>query len=532
MYRTGDLVRWRAGRRPSSTSGAATSRSRSADSASNSARSTPCSTAHPTSGSPPRVGRAGPAGDTAARLVRAARPSGADVDAGGTAHRRVGAHCPRTWCPPRWSSSNEIPLTPVGKLDRAALPAPEFVSPAPAFRAAGDRLEAAVVDAFAEVLGRGPGRGRRQLLRSRRQLAARDQVDRRPAGPAGPEGPAAMDVPRPDPGGPRPPDRDAAGRARCGRGARRGDSAARGTGTGRPLFCVHPGNRAVVGVRRSGAVSPAGPAGRSDCSCRRSAADRELPSRSSNWPHRYVEEMRAIQPDGPVRPARLVARRGHRPRDGRRTAAAGEEVATLAVMDSYPDDGEDPLLGRLDMGDLLRGLGLAVTDGDGEMTTSAPRELLERIVRDRDCGATRRTPRTDRRRIREFAAAGPPIRAAGVRRGPADLPRDRATRRHDARPVGGRVAAARDRRIEEHPVDCGHNDMIEPQSLAVIGPVLSGYPGRSHPAPRRPNPLNGAVPLCNDGVCAPCGRRTSFLGDGEKLPPPAFASQDTDAVTL
>ena len=30
-------------------------------------------------------------------------------------------------------------------------------------------------------------------------------------------------------------------------------------------------------------------------------------------------------------------------------------------------------------------------------------------------------------------------------------------------------------RIVEHPVDCGHNDMIEPQSLAVIGPVLSRY---------------------------------------------------------
>jgi thioesterase domain-containing protein len=28
-------------------------------------------------------------------------------------------------------------------------------------------------------------------------------------------------------------------------------------------------------------------------------------------------------------------------------------------------------------------------------------------------------------------------------------------------------------RIDEQPVDCGHNDMIEPQSLAVIGPVLA-----------------------------------------------------------
>jgi thioesterase domain-containing protein len=28
-------------------------------------------------------------------------------------------------------------------------------------------------------------------------------------------------------------------------------------------------------------------------------------------------------------------------------------------------------------------------------------------------------------------------------------------------------------RIDEHAVDCGHNDMIEPESLAVIGPVLA-----------------------------------------------------------
>ena len=48
---------------------------------------------------------------------------------------------------------DEIPLTPVGKLDRAALPAPEFLSTAAEFRAPATPVERAVARVFADVLG-------------------------------------------------------------------------------------------------------------------------------------------------------------------------------------------------------------------------------------------------------------------------------------------------------------------------------------------------------------------------------------------
>ncbi|NMN98649.1 amino acid adenylation domain-containing protein [Nocardiaceae bacterium YC2-7] len=47
----------------------------------------------------------------------------------------------------------EIPLTPVGKLDRKALPRPEFGSPSSAFRAPRNPTERAVAEVFATVLG-------------------------------------------------------------------------------------------------------------------------------------------------------------------------------------------------------------------------------------------------------------------------------------------------------------------------------------------------------------------------------------------
>ncbi len=145
-------------------------------------------------------------------------------------------------------------------------------------------------------------------------------------------------------------------------------------GAGRPLFCVHPG----IGLSWGGYAGlvrylPAD----------RRAYGLQLPTISGDGDyqsieqlaHRYIEEMRVIQPEGPydllgwslggvIAHAMAVE-----------LQRAGEEVATLTVMDSYPDNGEDPLFGKLDMRDLLRGLGLVVAT-DGDLTYERAAQLL------------------------------------------------------------------------------------------------------------------------------------------------------------
>ncbi|MEV0683556.1 non-ribosomal peptide synthase/polyketide synthase [Nocardia sp. NPDC050378] len=61
------------------------------------------------------------------------------------------AHLPAHMVPATIMTLDEVPLTPVGKLDRSALPAPVFE--AAVYRAPVTRAERVVADAFAEVLG-------------------------------------------------------------------------------------------------------------------------------------------------------------------------------------------------------------------------------------------------------------------------------------------------------------------------------------------------------------------------------------------
>ena len=76
--------------------------------------------------------------------------AGAGVDTA-TLIAHVAAHLPAHMVPAAIVTLDTVPLTPVGKLDRAALPAPVFE--AAAYRAPESPTEQAVAAAFAEVLG-------------------------------------------------------------------------------------------------------------------------------------------------------------------------------------------------------------------------------------------------------------------------------------------------------------------------------------------------------------------------------------------
>ena len=123
-----------------------------------------------------RGGRAGARGRP--RRPAAGRPTssargGADAGAAERAARLTCAPgCPSTWCPPPSSRWRRMPLTPNGKVDRRALPAPERRRGGrPALGAPATALERVLAALWGEVLG--VDRGRRRTTTSSSWAATR-----------------------------------------------------------------------------------------------------------------------------------------------------------------------------------------------------------------------------------------------------------------------------------------------------------------------------------------------------------------------
>src|SRR5690606_37769488 len=105
-------------------------------------------TAHPDIDFAATLGKTLPSGATA--LVSYVLPrAGTTVDTGELADF-IGESLPGYMIPASIMVLDEIPLTPVGKLDRAALPEPVFA--ARAFRAPSTPVEEIVADVFAALL--------------------------------------------------------------------------------------------------------------------------------------------------------------------------------------------------------------------------------------------------------------------------------------------------------------------------------------------------------------------------------------------
>ncbi|MEU7633757.1 amino acid adenylation domain-containing protein [Nocardia sp. NPDC049220] len=274
-----------------------------------------------------------------------------------------------------------MPLTPNGKLDRRALPEPEFR--ARGFRAPTTPVEAAVATAFAEVLGVDRfGMDDNFFERGGNSLIAA-KLSAQLSSVLGTKVPVMRVFTAPTP-------REfLADMARRTDGTVESEAAfdmllpLRTTGSAAPLFCIHP----VSGI----SWSYAGLAAYLDSDrpiygvqTPVLATDAALPDSIEEWAAHYLELIRSTQPNGPYHLlawsfggviAHEIAVQLQR---------AGEHVAVLAVMDSYmadppgtaaSDAGQVPvaeLIGGL-LGELAGNLG-NVSDVDW---TTLPKLLTE-----------------------------------------------------------------------------------------------------------------------------------------------------------
>lgn len=370
-----------------------------------------------------------------------------------------------------------FPLTTNGKLDRRALPAPELGADAPTRerRAPRTPVEEELLALFAEVLGADQSgterlwiddsffeRGGHSLLAFRliarlnslygaelgistlfrtptvagiAELLAEQRDSGDPA--------AALDVLVP----------------------------LRPQGSREPLFCVHPGvgiswvysgllrhlesDRPVYGLQSRGLDGDAPP-----------AADLGEMARE------YVARLRTVQPHGPYHllgwsMGGVVAHEM-----ARMLCAEGEQVALLALLDAYPRrpdartvDHDEPQA----LAEVLHSLGLQQPEGHDPLVPESARAiLLDRgsplaTLTDRQLASVARiftnNVNAQRRHVSQVFDGDVLFFEATAGKGPdGERPADWAPY------TGGR--------IESHPIDSAHGDMLSPEPLAEIARVL------------------------------------------------------------
>ncbi|MEU8540641.1 amino acid adenylation domain-containing protein [Streptomyces sp. NPDC048717] len=346
-----------------------------------------------------------------------------------------------------------LPVTPNGKLDRAALPEPDFSGQPD--RAARSPREAVLRELFAEVLG-APDLGVHDSFfdaGGHSMLAAR-LIDRIHTtlgldlglrllfeSPSVAELAAALDA--------------AADESRRG-----GDwdvlLPLRPDGAGAPVFCVHPAaglGWSFAGLARyldAGhplyALQSPGLDGGPD----------RLPETVADTAAAYVAEIRRVAPQGPYHLLGWSAGGLIAHEMAVQLQAAGEQVGLLAVLDGYP------------LADLAR----VATPSPEEVAEAVQRETaglrLDDRVRDNLAavylGVARAaqafTPGVFHGELLHFAAAQDRNQGRG---------RDRDQDRLEAKLWEPHL----DGPLRRHEVACGHEEMTRPQALGVIGPALA-----------------------------------------------------------
>ncbi|MGW5376733.1 amino acid adenylation domain-containing protein, partial [Nocardia sp. NPDC003999] len=373
----------------------------------------------------------------------------------------------------------ELPLNASGKLDRKALPAPPLV--ARPYRAPGTPLERTVLEVFDEVLEPGPahrvgmdddffGLGGTSLVATRavsrlRTLTGAEVrvqwffTDPTPAALAARIMAALADDH----------DYDQDSNAALGVLLPIRTMVPHDVAAAEPLFCLHP----MYGLSWCYAgLARYVPAGTPIFGLQSPALTEEgyLPESLFEMAHRYVAEIRAVQPHGPYRLlgwslggvlAHAVATE---------LQAAGEEIGLLTMLDSHPDIdvtdfraairealaelgiGADALLpGEGDVHDLsedaLAALHATIPPDMAVLTPDRVRRIYRSAVRSAELIAEHR-PNVFRGRLDYFSAAG-----------------------HDTAAAGWQPYV--DGRVDDHPVGVSHDQMTSPEALAQIGPRLS-----------------------------------------------------------
>ncbi|UGT42360.1 amino acid adenylation domain-containing protein [Nocardia yamanashiensis] len=249
-----------------------------------------------------------------------------------------------------------VPLTPVGKLDRAALPAPALA--ARSYRAPRTSLETTVCEIFAEVLCVDRiGLDDNFFERGGNSLLATKLVARFSAAIAEPV-PVMWVFTAPTPAA-------IIGELRTRGSESTGPDAAfdvllplrAGDGTVPPLFCVHPiGGIAWSFAGMAAHLPPGQPLYGLQSPALSSAAP--LPDSIEDWARLYVKHIRSVQPEGPYHLLgwSLGGILAHAM--AVQLQSEGAEVAVLALLDSrLPGTGAGPVqAAAVTVADLLGGL--------------------------------------------------------------------------------------------------------------------------------------------------------------------------------
>ncbi|GAA3883407.1 non-ribosomal peptide synthetase [Saccharothrix violaceirubra] len=345
-----------------------------------------------------------------------------------------------------------FPLTPNAKLDRKALPAPEFTARGGRPRTPTERL---LCGAYADVLGLpevGPhddffALGGHSLLVVRLQAVLGSALGRTVALPdliasPTPAALAALVDGEPDP--------DAAVAPLL---------ALRARGSGVPLFCLPPA--AGLGWSFAGLARHLPDRPVYALQARTLSTPGLTPPSVEEMARDYLGLIREVQPEGPYHLlgfslGGLVAHR-----IASLLRAQGEEVALLAMLDAYPPGGPE----RTDVADAHRFL-LAMAGIDGE-----PDDAVEAVLRDGSLGLGREALEAV---VANLLASADQVAGASLDVVDGDLllftadgeePEEMSTPDRWHEYVTGRVRVVG--------VDVAHDEMTDPDALAVIGPLLN-----------------------------------------------------------